>query len=78
MDFFNLSKLINIIEQSFTGTQYIVLSSPDVNITKTERINLFTSKLMLNKGVLLLRETKSKGSWKNGWSKVIRVFKIEL
>jgi hypothetical protein len=78
MDFFNLSQLINIIEQSFTGTQYIVLSSPHVNITKTERINLFTSKLMLNKGELLLEETKDKGSWKNGWSKVIRVFKIEI
>ncbi|MCK0179690.1 hypothetical protein MWU50_10335 [Flavobacteriaceae bacterium S0862] len=78
MDFFNLSSLISKIEQSFTGTQYIVLSSPCIDVAKTERINLFTSKLLLNNGTLLLEETKSKGAWIKGWSKVIRVFKIEL
>jgi hypothetical protein len=78
MDFFNLSSLIDNIEQSFEGIQYVVLSSPFIDVAKTERINLFVSKLLLNKGILLLDETKSKGSWINGWSKVIRVFKIEL
>ncbi|QXP79823.1 MULTISPECIES: hypothetical protein [Winogradskyella] len=78
MDFFNLSSLINNIQKSFSGIQYIVLSSPYIDVAKTERINLFTSKLLLNKGALLLEETKSKGSWINGWSKVVRVFKIEL
>ena len=78
MDFFNLSSLIHNIKQSFTGIQYIVLSSPYINVAKTERINLFVSKLLLNQGIVLLDETKSKGSWINGWSKVLRVFKIEL
>jgi|GEM_PF-2694200 len=78
MDFFNLSSLIDKIEKGFSGIQYIVISSPYVDVAKTERINLFTSKLMRNKGILFLEETKSKGAWINGWTKVIRVFKIVL
>ena len=35
MDFFNLSSLINKIEQSFRGIQYIVLSSPYIDVAKT-------------------------------------------
>lgn len=78
MDFFNLSSLINNIEQSFKGIQYIVVSSPYIDVAKTERINLFVSKLLRNKGTLLLEETKIKGAWINDWSKVIRVIKIEF
>ena len=78
MDFFNLSSLINKIEQSFRGIQYIVLSSPYIDVAKTERINLFVFKLLLNNGTLILEETVGKGAWINGWTKVIRVFKIEL
>lgn len=78
MDLFNLSSLINKIEECYIGLQYIVVSSPYIDVAKTERINLFVSKLMFNKGMVLLEETKTKGTWINGWSKVLRVFKIEL
>ena len=78
MDFFNLSRLIEMIEKNFIGTQYVIVSSPYIDAAKTERINLFITKLLRNNGTLLLEETKVKGNWINGWSKVIRVIKFDL
>lgn len=78
MDFFDLSKLIALIKKSFKGVQYFFVISPHIDASKTERINLFTEKLINNNGVLLFNETKSKGNWINGWSKVIRIFKVHI
>jgi len=77
MELFKLSELIDLITKSFKGINYFIVVSPCINIT---RIETFVEN-MLQIGLnieLLLSQTKNAGEWIRTWSKVIRVFKIEL
>ena len=80
MELFKLNDLIHLINNSFKGINYFIVVSPSINITRTQRIETFVENMMrigLNQE-LLLSQTKNAGEWIRTWSKVIRVFKIEL
>lgn len=80
MELFKLNNLVGLINKTFKGINYLIVVSPNINITRTQRIETFIENMMdvgLNKN-LLLSQTKSAGEWIRTWSKVIRVFKVEL
>lgn len=79
VELFSLSSLIKLVKESFVGENYFVVVSPKINTTRTARINEFIESIIAgNQHEFLLQEEKSSGSWIKTWSKVIRVFKVQL
>lgn len=79
VELFSLNNLIKLVEESFVGENYFVIVSPKINTTRTARIDEFINKI--TKGKLtefFLKEDKSSGNWIKTWSKVLRVFRIDL
>jgi hypothetical protein len=80
MDVFSLRRLIENIELNFIGENYFLIASPYIDITKTERIDTFISHFEKSPSFKTFEKiTEKKGEWKGtNWSRVIRVFKVEL
>lgn len=79
VNLFSLNHLIRTIKESYTGVNYFLIVSPFIDSTKTERINLFVREIMdTNSSKMYLNEDKRKGQWKNNWTKVIRVFRVDF
>ena len=73
IELFSLSKLTELINSSFTGINYFVITSPYVNETKTARIDSFVNQFNLQE--VFICEDNRKGTWIKDWSRVVRVFK---
>jgi hypothetical protein len=79
VELFSLSSLIKLVKESFVGENYFVVVSPKINTTRTARINEFIDSIVAGKQHdFLLNEDKSRGSWIGNWSKVLRVFKVDI
>ena len=80
MELFSLTTLIKNIQENFNGINYFLISSPYIDVTRTQRLDTFMSHFEnLSSFKLFERITEKKGEW-NGtnWSRTIRVFKTEL
>ena len=79
IDSYSTINLVNLIKERFIGLNYFVIVSPYITELKTNRINLFVESFeYLNGFEMLNSEDYLKGKWQNGWSMVIRIFKVEL
>lgn len=80
MDVFSLRRLIENIELNFIGENYFLIASPYIDISKTERIDTFISHFEKSPSFKILEKiTEKKGEWRGtNWSRVIRVFKVEI
>jgi hypothetical protein len=79
IDFFSLTDLTKLIEGKFNGTNYFVCVSPYVTNLKTLRLDSFCNHFIGydNFQMITLIDNK-KGGWINGWSRVIRIFKVDI
>ena len=79
MDVFSLSKLIKLIKTNFQGENYFLCASPYITDLKTSRIDSFVNTFSGNDGFEELFKINNKtGEWINGWTRVVRVFKVTL
>lgn len=79
IDLFSLSNLLEIIVKRYAGENYFVCVSPYVNGVKTSRIDSFVHYFSKKNEFELLGSVDSKyGEWENGWTRVIRVFKVKI
>ena len=80
MELFELSKMIGNIQENFIGLNYFLVSSPCIDISRTQRLDTFMSHFEnFNSFKLLESITEKKGQWLGtNWSRAIRVFKTEL
>ncbi|MDX1718729.1 MAG: hypothetical protein R3353_01085 [Salegentibacter mishustinae] len=79
IDAFSLTNLISLVKTTFKGENYFVIASPFITDIKTDRIDRFVSsfedKISFD---LLANVDKYRGEWLNGWTMVLRVFKVNL
>jgi hypothetical protein len=76
---FSLHKLSQLVLSVFKGVNYVVIVSPYVNDLRTSRINAFVQQLSENNQVEhYTHEDAKRGEWINGWTKVVRVLKVEI
>ena len=79
VDYFSLDGLISLIKQSFTGINYFVCVSPYINELKLARIDSFVDAFSTcNNFECLKSENAKAGEWQKSWTKVIRVFLVNL
>lgn len=80
IDFFSIDSLLKLISKSFKGTNYFIIASPYIDITRTSRINSFVDSFRGNKEfVEFISIDNKKGYWSGtNWSRVIRVFKTDI
>lgn len=80
MDLFSLEHLITQCENNCKGLNYFVVSSPYIDSTRTERIDTFISHFRKYSSFEMINKiTEKKGQWRStNWSRVIRVFKVEI
>lgn len=79
IDTFLLSDLTKFINENYYGENYFVVVSPLIPNARKLRINEFVSYYRKGNGFKLLYEIDNySGEWKNNWSRMIRVFKVEL
>ncbi len=76
---YNIDTLKRLISETQKGLNYFICVSPYITDVKTCRIDNFVSYFHNNDSFhLYYRNDKIKGSWINGWSCVIRVFKVRI
>jgi hypothetical protein len=79
MEVFQLSNLLELVKSSFDGENYFICASPYVNDLKTERINSFVRYFSNFEGYTLIESISERGcEWYNDWTRVIRVFHVNL
>ena len=79
IDLFSLKLLIEKIECNFKGKNYFVCVSSYITDLKTNRLDSFMSHFK-NYGNFKVHVSINNrvGEWKNNWSRVIRVFEVDL
>jgi len=80
IDLYSMNNLIQILNSSFTGLNYFVCVSPYVSNCKTQRLDDFVEAFANLKGFKLIESiTERSGEWVGtSWTRVVRVFKVEL
>jgi len=79
MDNFSVEKLIKQIKDQFQGRNYFICVSPYVTDLKTARIDAFVNYFYkFDNYDLIYTVDNKKGEWKNDWSRVIRIFSVDL
>lgn len=79
IDFFSLTDLTKLIENKFQGENYFVCVSPYVTALKTNRLDSFCDYFSQKENFTMIKSIdNTKGEWINGWSRVIRVFKVQI
>ena len=81
MNLFSLERLIQLIDKNFSGKNVFVITSPYVNVTKTSRIDAFVNHYRQKSGFVQLGlDNNLSETWIHGknWSRVLRVFEVEL
>lgn len=76
---FSLAGLLELISQNINGENYFVCASPYINDIKTARLDTFVNHFMKKDSFRLIKVLNNRrGEWKNGWTRVVRVFKVTL
>ena len=77
---FSMEHLISIIEQTQKGVNFFVCVSPYITDAKTARIDKFVQHFanQYNSYHLLFEIENQSGEWRNGWTRVIRLFRVNL
>ena len=80
IDLFSMTNLIQLVKQSFSGTNYFICVSPYVNIAKTNRLTNFMEAFKEYNSFHMLKSIdEPKANWPGRtWSRVIRVFKVDI
>ena len=79
IDFFSIKTLIEKIESNFKGKNYFVCVSPYITDLKTNRLDTFMSHFNNHDNFKVLCSINNRvGEWKNNWSRVIRVFEVNI
>jgi len=79
MDSFSIEKLVKHIREQFHGKNYFICVSPYVTDLKTAKIDAFAKYFNKFDNFKMIYEVDNKkGEWKNDWSRVIRIFSVEL
>ncbi|SNR33937.1 hypothetical protein [Lutibacter flavus] len=79
IDFFSMDKLTSLIQSTFKGVNYFVIVSPYITEIKRNRIDNFVRQFEENNEFELIDSlNKQKREWKNNWTIVSRVFKVDL
>lgn len=73
-----LKPLAELIQDNISGNNLFICTSPYLNSSKTNRLDIFMSSFRDYEIEVLLRVDNLKGSWINGWSRVIRVFSANI
>lgn len=79
IDSFSMSNLVKVIEETFSGINYFICVSPYISLLKTNRLNQFMNyfKDKPNYNTIKIIDN-SKGEWVKNWTRVVRIFKVEL
>lgn len=80
IDLFSLTQLVDLLKTTFKGVNYFVIASPYVSSLKTSRLDIFVNSFSKSENFELINKINNrKGEW-NGtnWTRVIRIFKVEL
>lgn len=79
IDFFSLTDLIKLIESKFKGTNYFVCVSPNVGNLKTLRLDRFCNHFSGKENFEMIYSiNNAKGTWIKTWTRVIRIFKVDI
>lgn len=80
VDGFSMAHLISIIEQTQKGVNYFVCVSPYITDAKTARIDGFVQHFANQYNTFhTFFEVESRGGeWRNGWTRVVRLFRVNL
>lgn len=80
VDGFSMAHLISIIEQTQKGVNYFVCVSPYITDAKTARIDRFVQHFanQYNTFHTYLEIESQSGEWKNSWTRVIRLFSVNI
>ncbi len=79
IDNFSMEKLLKNIQHNFKGINYFICVSPYVTDLKTSRIDGFVGYFSkFDDFQLLYSIDNKKGEWKNNWSRVIRIFYVNI
>lgn len=73
-----LKPLIELIKSNISNYNLFICTSPYVNSIKTNRLNTFLSAFEDDGIEVFMQRDDPKGTWINGWSRVIRVFTANL
>ena len=74
---FSITGLLELISQNINGENYFICASPYINDTKTTRLDTFVNHYMKMDSFILIKVLNNrKGEWKNGWTRVVRIFKV--
>lgn len=76
---FSMHHLIDLLKQSYNGLNYFVCISPYINDVKTARFDAFVNSFKQNHSFRLIhQEFAVRGEWVNNWTKLIKVFRVNL
>lgn len=76
---FSMQHLIDLINLTQKGTNYFVCVSPYINDIKTARFDSFAGGFKHNAAFhILYQDEARRGEWKKTWTKLIKVFQVEL
>ncbi|MBG0782043.1 MAG: hypothetical protein H0S84_07230 [Bacteroidales bacterium] len=79
IDKFSLTALLKLIESNFPGENYFVCVSPYINDTRTSRLDAFVNFFSKKKDFTSIDKVDNRpGQWKGTWTRVVRVFKVDL
>lgn len=73
---FSQDRLIELIQNSQSGMNYFICSSPFITDYKTNQIDNFV-RSFTNREMIYTIDNR-RGNWINEWSRVLRVFKIDI
>lgn len=76
---FSLSHLLKLVESTFNGVNYFVCVSPYINDIRTSRLDAFTKYFSKKDGYEMIDTVDNRaGQWQEGWTRVVRVLKVNL
>ena len=79
MDNFSLMRLMKLLEEGYPGENYFVCASPNATTLKTSRLKSFIHYFSGKPGFEILGEANDdKGEWNGNWTRIVRVFKVNL
>lgn len=79
IDEFSLTALLKLVESNFPGENYFICVSPYINDTRTSRLDAFVRFFSKKKDFVKIHSIDNRlGQWKDTWTRVVRVFKVDL
>jgi hypothetical protein len=68
-----------LVESNFPRENYFICVSPYINDTKTSRLDAFVRFFSKKKDFVKIHSIDNRpGQWKGTWTRVVRVFKVDL